>query len=241
MNLSWQNIRAVYTREINNYFNTPIGYVFLLIFSLFINFLFLYLPNFWDVNSASMENFFSWMRIVYLFLIPAITMRLWSEEKKSGTLEVLFTLPLQTAETILAKYLSALSFLGFALSSTIFIPISLGTISSPDWMLIFGGYLGLILLGAAYIALGLFISWLTQDQIIAFLVSLAAFFVFFIMGYPPFLQFMGFLSPLAAFASASWHFDSLARGMLDTRDIMYFISFTGLFLYLNYYSIENKK
>lgn len=241
MTVSWQNIKSIYTREVNNYFNTPIGYVFLLIFSLFINFLFLYLPNFFDVNSASMENFFSWMRIVYMFLIPAITMRLWSEEKKSGTIEVLFTLPYQTIETILGKYLSALSFLGFALSSTIFIPISLGTISSPDWMLIIGGYIGLILLGAAYIALGLLISWFTQDQIIAFLVTIAVCFLFFIMGYPPFLQFMGVLSPVMAFASASWHYDSLARGMLDSRDIVYFVSFILLLLYANYYSIENKK
>jgi ABC-2 type transport system permease protein len=197
-----------------------------------------------------MENFFSWMRIVYLFLIPAITMRLWSEEKKSGTIEVLFTMPFQTIETILGKYLSALSFLGFALCSTLFIPISIGTISSPDWMLIIGGYLGLILLGAAYIALGLLISWHTQDQIIAFLVTIAICFLFFIMGYPPFLQLMGFLSPIIAFTSASWHFDSLSRGMLDTRDIVYFLSFIFIFLYLNRqiatkapegYNIENKK
>ncbi|MDH4261420.1 MAG: ABC transporter permease subunit [Spirochaetia bacterium] len=241
MNISWQNVKSIYTREINNYFNTAIGYVFLLIFSLFINFLFLYLPNFWDVNSISMENFFSWMRIVYLFLIPAITMRLWSEEKKTGTIEVLLTLPYQTLETILGKYLSALSFLGFALGSTIFIPIFLGTIGSPDWMLIAGGYIGLILLGASYIALGLLISWYTQDQIIALLITIAVCFLFFIMGYPPFLQFMGFLSPIISFISVSWHFDSLARGMLDTRDIIFFISFILLFLYLNYHSIENKK
>ncbi|MDH4200266.1 MAG: gliding motility ABC transporter [Spirochaetia bacterium] len=241
MSLSWSNIRTIYNREINNYFNTPIGYVFLIIFSLFINFLFLYLPNFWDVNSASMENFFSWMRIVYMFLIPAITMRLWAEEKKTGTIEVIFTMPYQTAETILGKYLSALSFLGFALCSTIFIPISIGTISSPDWMLIIGGYLGLTLLGAAYIAMGLFISWFTQDQIIAFLITIAACFLFFIMGYPSFLQLMGILGPLMAYASVSWHYDSLARGMFDTRDIFYFLTFIGIFMYMNYFAIENKK
>lgn len=241
MSISWKNVRTVYSREINNYFNTPIGYVFLTIFSLLINFLFLYLPSFWNANDASMTNFFSWMRIVYLFFIPAITMRLWAEEKKTGTIEVLFTLPYRTMETILGKYFSALSFLGFALMSTIFVPISLGVISSPDWMLIIGGYLGLIMLGASYIALGLFISWLTQDQIIAFLITIAACFLFFIMGYPMFLQLTGVLGPVIAYSSVSWHFDSLARGMFDTRDILYFLTFISLFIYLNYYSIENKK
>jgi ABC-2 type transport system permease protein len=241
MNISWKNVGTIFLREINNYFNTAIGYVFLVIFSLFMNFLFLYLPGFWEVNTASMENYFSWLRIVYLFFIPAITMRLWSDEKKTGTIEVLFTLPYSTLEVVLGKYLSAAGFLAFALMSTIFIPISIGTIGSPDWMLILGGYIGAFLLGASYIALGLFISWFTQDQIIAFLVTIAVCFVLFIMGYPTFLQFMGNLGPVLAFFSVSWHFDSLSRGMLDTRDIFFFTSFIALLLYLNVFIIERKK
>ena len=108
-------------------------------------------------------------------------------------------------------------------------------------MLIVGGYLGLFLLGASYIAMGLFISWFTHDQIIAFLCTIAACFLFFIMGYPTFLQFMGIFSPLIAYASVSWHYDSLARGMFDTRDIFYFLTFIALFIYLNYFVIEKQK
>ena len=235
------NILTVFQREFKNYFNTAIGYVFLAIFSLTINFLFFYLPGFWDANVASMDNFFSWIRIVYIFFIPAITMRLWAEEKKTGTIEVLFTLPYRSWEIIIGKYLSALAFLAVALCSTLLIPISLGIISSPDWMIIIGGYLGVLFLGSSYIALGLYISWMTQDQIVAFLVSMAVSFLFFIMGYPHFLQFMGPLSPVVAFISLSWHFESLSRGLFDSRDIIFFITFSFLCLYFNYNSIESRR
>ncbi|MCB1145480.1 MAG: ABC transporter permease subunit [Leptospiraceae bacterium] len=231
------NVVTVFKREFNYYFNTPIGYIFLITFSILLNFLFFYIARFWETG-RSIRGFFDLLRIVYMFFIPAITMRLWSEEKKSGTVELLFTLPLSHAEVILGKFLSALSFLGVALVSTMFIPFTVWYSASPDWMIIFGGYFGAFLLGAAYIALGIYISWLNRDQISAFMVSLIVFIFLFLLGYQPVLQFLGPFKEIAAFLSVSWHYDSLARGLLDTRDILFFTMVSALFLYLNLRSIK---
>lgn len=239
--IQFANVKTVFQREFQNYFNTPIGYVFLATFSIFINFLFFYLPGFWEMNMATMDSFFSWVRIIYIIFIPAITMRLWAEEKRSGTIEVLFTLPYHPAEAIVGKFLSALAFLLVALATTIFIPVSIGIVGDPDWMIIIGGYFGVAFLGASYIALGLYISWLTQDQIIAFLIGIASFFFFFILGIPQLLQLLGPLGPAAAYLSVSWHFDSIARGLFDTRNLIYFLCFMFLFLYLNYRGIVKNK
>ena len=238
---SWSNARVVFRREFQNYFNTPIGYVSLLIFVLILNFLLFSISRFWEAGQATMDSLFTMLRMTYIFFVPAITMRLWAEERRSGTIELLFTLPIRNIEAIVGKYLSALSFLAIGLSTTFFFPLTLEVLSDPDWSLVIGGYFGAFFLGASYIAMGLYISWLTQDQIVAFLTTLSACFVLFMMGYQPFLQLMGSLSPIFAFLSASWHFDSLARGLLDSRNILYFFSFTGLFLYLNKRSIENRR
>ena len=238
---SWKNSAVIYRREFRNYFNTAIGYVSLFIFVLVLNFLLFNLSRFWEVGKATTDSIFFMLRVTYIFFIPAITMRLWAEEKHSGTIELLFTLPIRNTEVIIGKYLSALSFLAIGLSTTFFFPVTLQVLSSPDWALIIGGYLGAFLLGASYIAMGLYISWLTQDQIVAFLVTLSMCFILFMMGYQPFLQFLGSLAPIFAFLSVSWHFDSLGKGLLDSRNILYFLSFIFLFLYLNQRSIESRR
>ena len=238
---SYRNVQTIFKREFQNYFNTPIGYVFLFIFSLMLNFLFFNQGRFWETGQASANALFSIMRITFIFFIPAITMRLWAEEKKSGTVELLFTLPMRDDEIILGKFLSAVSFLLIGLASTLFFPLTLEIISEPDWSLILGGYLGAFLLGSSYIALGIYISWLTHDQIIAFLATLMVCFILFIMGFQPFLQLLDPLSPIFAFLSASWHFDALSKGLFDTRDILYFLTIIWLFLYLNKRSIQNRR
>lgn len=234
------NIKAIFNREFNYYFNTPIGYIFLVTFIILTNFLFFYIARFWETG-RSIRGFFDLLRIVYLFFIPAITMRLWSEEKKSGTVELLFTMPLRAEEIILGKFLSALAFLATGLAATIFVPFTVWFSSSPDWMIIIGGYLGALFLGAAYISIGTFISWLTNDQISAFMISLLVFLFLFLLGYQPVLQFLGPLKEMAAFLSVSWHYDSLARGLLDTRDILFFTMVCALFLYLNWRSIQARR
>jgi len=236
------NVKVVFKREFANYFNTPIGYIFLGAFIILMNFLFFFVGKFWDRNIASLQQFFEMVRICYIFFIPAVTMRLWAEERKSGTVEMLLTLSLKESEVIIGKFLSSFAFVGVALAGTFFVPIFIWFFGDPDLSLILGGYLGAWLLGAAYISVGLLISWLTKDQIVAFLVSMVAVFTLFIMGYSAFLQLVGMtLAPMFEFLSPSGHYESLAKGVFDTRDIIYFTSFVALMLYFNYRGMQKKR
>jgi len=233
------NVKTVFRRELANYFNTPIGYIFLGIFVLLVNFLFFFITRFFD-QGYSLQGLFDMLKLIYLAFIPVITMRLWAEERRSGTVELLLTLPYSEIELILGKYLSALVFLAIALATTLVLPILALTYStSSDLMVYIGSYLGAWLSGSAYIAMGLYISWLTRDQITAFLLSFLACLFVYLLGYQPVLQFFGPLKELLGFLSVSWHSDSLAQGLLDTRDILYYFSFTAIFIYLNKVSIEN--
>jgi ABC-2 type transport system permease protein len=237
---TWSNTFVVFNREFANYFNTPIGYIFLGIFVSLMNFLFFFIARFWDTG-RSIQGFFDLLKVCYIFFIPAITMRLWSEEKKSGTIEILFTLPLGYSAVIFGKFLSAMAFLAIALSITFPIALTVIFTASPDAVMIFGGYMGALFMGSCYISMGLFISWQFDDQIIAFLVTLFCCFFLYMLGYQPVLQFFGPLKSLAAYLSVSWHFDSLYKGLLDSRDIIYFILFSSLFLYLNRRAIDSQR
>jgi ABC-2 type transport system permease protein len=230
-------VKTVYRRELANYFNTPIGYIFLAIFVILVNFLFFFITRFFD-RGYSLQGLFDMLKLIYLAFIPVITMRLWAEERRSGTVELLLTLPFSELELILGKYLSAFIFLGIALSTTLVLPMIAFYVSAPDVMVLIGSYLGAWLSGSAYIAMGLFISWLTRDQISAFLLSFVACLFVYLLGYQPVLQFFGPFKELLGFLSVSWHQDSLSAGLLDTRDLLYYISFSALFLYLNKVSIE---
>jgi ABC-2 type transport system permease protein len=238
IDIDWKNVKTIYRREFANYFNTPIGYIFLGIFVLLVNFLFFFITRFFD-RGYSLQGLFDMLKLIYLAFIPVITMRLWAEERRSGTVELLLTLPFNELELILGKYFSAVVFLGITLATTIVIPSIALLVASPDLIVLLGSYLGAWLSGAAYIAMGLYISWLTRDQITAFLLSFLACLFVYLLGYQPILQFFGPFKELLGFLSVSWHSDSLAAGLLDTRDLLYYISFTSLFLYLNKISIEN--
>ena len=141
-------------------------------------------------------------------------------------------------ELILGQYLSALLFLGLSLATTLFLPLLAFYVGAPDFMVLLGSYLGAWLSGSAYIAMGLYISWLTRDQITAFLLSFLACLFVYLLGYQPGLQFFGPMKELLGFLSVSWHSDSLSAGLLDTRDLLYYLSFSALFLYLNKVSIQ---
>ena len=236
--LDWKNVKTVFRRELANYFNTPIGYIFLGIFVVLVNFLFFFITKLFDRGYA-LQGLFDMVKLIYLAFIPVITMRLWAEERRSGTVELLLTLPFNEMELILGKYFSALVFLSLALATTLVLPLIALFVSSPDLMVVFGSYLGAVLSGSAYIAMGLYISWLTRDQITAFLLSFLACLFIYLLGYQPVLQFFGPLKELLGFLSVSWHADSLAAGLLDTRDLLYYLSFSALFIYLNKVSIEN--
>ncbi|HMV44672.1 MAG TPA: ABC transporter permease subunit [Leptospiraceae bacterium] len=240
-----RNIKTIFKKESATYFNTPIGYIFSAFFLLLISFLFFYGlggNSFWDLKIASLEQFFSWIPILYIIFIPAITMRIWSEEEKSGTLEVLMTLPIKDYEIVIGKFLSAWMFLTVTILCTLLAPLTVRILGDLDFGLVFMGYIGTILLGGAYISIGLIISSLTKDQISAFILTLLACFLMFIMGYQPILKFFGnFLGGIIAFLSLSQHFESFRMGVMDPRDFLFFISFIKIILFLNVFVIRGKR
>ena len=239
------NIKTIFRKESSTYFNTPIGYIFSAFFLLLISFLFFYGlggNSFWDLKIVSLEQFFSWIPILYIIFIPAITMRIWSEEEKSGTMEVLMTLPIKDYEIVVGKFLSAWMFLVVTLLCTLLAPLTVRILGDLDFGLVFMGYIGTILLGGAYISIGLVISSLTRDQISAFILTLLACFLMFIMGYQPILKFFGnFLGGFIAFLSLSQHFESFRMGVFDPRDFLFFISFIKIMIFLNVFVIRGKK
>jgi ABC-2 type transport system permease protein len=239
------NIKSIVKKETTTYFNTPIGYIFASFFLLLISFLFFYGlggNSFWDLKVSSMEQYFLWIPILFIIFIPAITMRLWAEEERSGTLEVLLTLPLNDLEIIVGKFLSAWIFLIFVILCSLLVPITIWILGTLDFGLVFCGYLGTILLGGAYISMGLVISSLTKDQISAFMLTLLACLLTFLMGYQPILQFFGnTLGGAIAFFSLSQHFESFRMGVFDPRDLYFYISFISVMIAFNSIILRGKK
>jgi len=230
----------LFKKELMSYFNSPIAYIFIAIFLIVGNWLFF---NFFFLNAqASLRSYFSILPWIFLFLAPSLTMRLWSEEKKSGTVEFLLTLPISNWQIVLAKFFSVLVFLIITLLLSLSLPITVARLGHLDLGPVVGGYLGAILLGGAYLALGLFISSLTKNQIIAFISSLVAAFVLFVIG-ADFIT-IGLPNGLALILkhlSLGSHFDNIARGVIDTKDLVYYFSFIFLFLWLNVKVIEGRK
>ncbi len=240
-----KNIKTIFKKETTTYFNTPIGYIFASFFLLLISFLFFYGlggNSFWDLKVSSMEQYFLWIPILFIIFIPAITMRLWAEEERSGTLEVLLTLPLNDWEVILGKFFSAWFFLIMVILGSLLVPLTILLLGTLDFGLVFCGYLGTILLGGAYISMGLVISSLTKDQISAFMLTLLACLLTFLMGYQPILQFFGnTLGGAIAFFSLSQHFESFRMGVLDPRDLFFYTSFVGVMIFCNVLVLRGKK
>lgn len=235
-----RNTLAIFKRELAAYFNSPIAYIYLTVFVGLSSWLFL--KAFFLVGEASMRNFFGLLPWIFFFFVPAITMRSWAEEKKAGTLELLMTLPLTGVQAVLGKFLAGLAFLAISLALSVALPCVVSALGNPDPGQIFGGYLGAVLLGAAYLAVGFFVSSLTENQIVAFIVSVVAVFALFILG-EDFVLFglPDRLVPVFSYLSLGGHFDSIARGVVDTRDVVYYLSVIGLFLYFNVKSIEAKR
>jgi len=222
------------------YFNSPIAYIFIAVFLIVSNWMFF--NTFFLQGQASMRNYFILLPWIFLFLNPAITMRLWSEEKRSGTIEFLLTLPITDWQAVLGKFLGSLAFLTISLLFTLTIPITIMSLGNVDLGPIIGGYLGSILMGAVYLSLGGFISSLTKNQIIAFIGAVVIAFIFFILG-TDFVVMTApqFSQPILKFLGLSSHFDNIARGIIDTKDIIYYISFIWLFLWLNKEVVSLKK
>ena len=227
-----KTIYILFKKELWSYFNSPIAYIFIGVFLVVGNWLFF--NAFFLIGQASLRNYFALFPWIFLFLAPALTMRLWAEEKKSGTIEFLLTLPITDWQAVLGKFFGALAFLAIALSLTFTLPLTVAFSGNLDFGPVLGGYLAALLLGGAYLALGLFISSLTKNQIIAFVLSLAASFLAFIIGADfVLLSAPQIFQPLMQFLGLGSHFYNVAKGIIDTRDIIYYGAFIYLFLMLN--------
>lgn len=235
-----KSIFIVFKKELMSYFNSPIAYVFIGIFLIVSNWLFF--SSFFFNGLADMRTYFGLLPWVFLFLAPAITMRLWSEEKHSGTIEFLLTLPITNWQIVWAKFFSALFFMIITLLLSISIPITINFLGDLDLGPVVGGYLGAIGLGAAYLALGLFVSSLTKNQIVAFLLSLAACFMLFIISADfVVVALPNWLGVIFKSAGLGEHFYSISRGVIDSKDIIYYLSFIWFFLWLNVKVLEGRK
>jgi ABC-2 type transport system permease protein len=230
----------IFKREFASYFNSPIAFIYLTVFLALSSWLFL--KGFFLIGEASMRTYFGLVPWVFLFFVPAITMRLWAEERKVGTMELLMTLPVTDTEAVLGKFLASLVFLLLSLALSFVVPIVVAALGDPDPGQIIGGYLGSVLIGAAFLAIGLFISSLTENQIVAFILSVVGIFGLFILG-EDFVLFgvPDRLVPVFSFLGLAGHYDSVSRGVVDSRDIIYYLSVIGFFLYLNVKSIEARK
>ena len=236
--ISLQNILPMFRRELRSYFNSPVAYVVIVVFLVIIGWFFT--SNLFLMNTASMRVVFELVPLVFLFFVPASTMRLLAEEKKSGTLELLTTKPVTDGEIVIAKFLAAWTLLGAALVPTFLYVITMMSLGSIDLGPVLAGYLGLLLMGGAYIAIGIFASSLTENQIIAFIISFLIVLALFLMDKVLMYVPEGLASTLE-FLAVDYHFSNIARGVIDSRDIIYFASLLGFSLLLATVSLERRK
>ena len=241
-----RSIGSVFKREFAAYFATPIAFVFLAVYLLAMGVFTFYVGHFYDTGVADLTIFFSYHPWLYLFLIPALAMRLWAEEKRSGSLELLLTLPLPVWTTVLGKYLAAWAFAGLALILTFPVWLTVNYLGAPDNGVILASYVGSFLMAGAYLAIGAAISAATANQVIAFVVSVVVCFLFTATGAPLVMESLSGWAPLPlveAVASFSFlaHFQAITDGVIDLRDVIFFFSLIGLFLFANVLLVETGK
>lgn len=239
-------LRLVFQREFMGYFATPLAYIFIVIFLFLTGLTTFYLGQFFETGEATLKNFFSFHPWLYLFLIPAVSMRLWSEETKSGTIELLMTLPVPLWAVVLGKYLAAWGFTLVALALTFPVWITVNYLGDPDNGVILASYIGSALMAGAYLSIGACISATTRNQVIAFVITVSVCFLFTVSGLPMVLDFFAAWAPetlLSVIASFSFltHFDAITNGVIDMRDMVYFASLTAAWLYANAVILEMKK
>jgi len=221
-------ISAVLRRELRSYFVTPVAYVFLVIFLVLAGILTFYAGDFYARGQADLQPFFVMHPWLYLILVPAITMRMWAEEAKGGTLELLLTLPVTLWQALLGKFLAAWLFIGLALGLTFPIWFTVNYLGSPDNGVILAGYLGSWLMAGTFVAIGSCLSALTRSQVIAFILTALVCVLLILVGQPQVLEFFQGTLPrklinAVAHLSMLRHFGSIARGVLDVRDMLYFL------------------
>lgn len=242
----WNATYAVFRREFAGYFATPLAYVFIVIFLLAMGSFTFYFGQFYNNGRAELNIFFGFHPWLYLFLIPAISMRLWAEEQKTGTLELLLTLPISVTAAVVGKFLAAWAFSGLALLLTFPMWFTVSYLGNPDHGVIAASYFGSWLMAGGYLAIGSCISALTNNQVIAFVVTVVIAFLFTISGHNIVLDFFQDWAPLALtniISSFSFltHFAAIMDGVIDLRDLIFFGSLIALFLFINVIVIDQKR
>ena len=235
-----QTTLAIFYREFSSYFNERLAYFVIPIFLLIVGGFSLFFQDIYSQQVLSLRVFFFWCAFAYVILIPAITMRSFAEETRTGSIELLMTLPISEEEMVLGKYLSSLALISLALLLTISYPIGFSYMGELDWGPIYGGYFGLFLLGAALSAIGIAASTLTRNQVSAFLLSFLFCVIPFALGFALRQVSVEYLY-LVQFISFEYHFDHLAKGLIDSRDIVYYLSVCALFLHLAVFSLKIRR
>ncbi len=239
-------VRAIFRREFGGYFATPIAYVFLTIFVLLSGVFTFYLGSFLPLGQADLQSFFLFHPWLYLFLIPALAMRLWAEERRGGTIELLLTLPVTMTQAVIGKFLAAWAVAIVALALTAPLWLTVNYLGDPDNGAILAGYVGSALMAGAFLAVGSCFSAISKNQVIAFVSSAAACFAFVLSGYPLVLELFGAWAPALVVEAVSGlsfltHFNAIARGVIDLRDVVYFVSMIAFWLYASAVAIDMKK
>lgn len=233
---SFGNIKTIAKRELGGYFASPVAYVFIVIFLLLAGFFTFMAGGFFERGQANLDSFFTWHVWLYLFLVPSVGMRLWAEERRVGTIELLLTMPVTTFDAIVGKFLASWAFLAIALALTFPVVITVNWLGSPDNGVILGAYIGSLLMSGAYLAITSMTSAMTRNQVISFIISVVFCLFLILCGFPPVTNLLSRLEmPRLVEAVASFsvltHFEGFAKGILDSRDIIYFLSVIGFSLF----------
>ncbi|MFZ5949139.1 MAG: ABC transporter permease subunit [Candidatus Rifleibacteriota bacterium] len=241
-----RNFKAIFKRELKSYFESPVAYVFIVIFLLATTGCTFFISRFFENRAATLEPFFVWHPWLYLFLVPAVGMRLWSEERKSGTIELLFTLPVTMEQALAGKFFAAWLFVGIALLMTFPMVITVAYLGSPDFGIILSSYLGSFLLAGAFLAVTCLFSAMSKNQVISFVLSVVACFAMLMLGVGVFTDFLNRFFPVWLSESISafsffTHYQGFQRGLIDSRALVYFISIIAFMLAANAVVLERKK
>lgn len=232
-----RQIKNIFRKEFRSYFVSPIAYIVISIFLLVIGWFFF--MTFFLFNQADLRDFFVLLPIIFSFIVPAVTMRLFSEELNIGSYEILLTLPVTSRDVILGKFLASVAFVAAMLVPTLSYPITISFLGQLDWGPVAGGYIGAVLLGAAFSAIGLFASSLTRNQIIAFIIGMAICFALTLLDKMLFFLPQSMLG-IFEYLGADFHFQNISKGVIDSRDILYFLSVCFVGLYGSHLAMERK-
>ena len=240
------HIAAIFKREIKAYFGSPVAYVFIAVFLLLIGFFTFNISQFFEMGQADLRAFFEWHPWLYMFLVPAVAMRLWAEELRMGTIELILTFPITPGEVIFGKFLAAWIFIGIALALTFPMVITVMYLGDPDMGPIVSGYIGSFLMAGAFLSVGSMTSALTRSQVISFILAVFACLFFILAGFPPVPALLADWAPkwlidIVSNLSFLSHFVSMQRGVLDLRDVLYFCSVIFFMLFANGIILQHRR